>query len=121
MGGSVVRPYAQRKPKRSRINPLHWFSCCPTFSPMSHIYRCNACRTRNTWPKALADYVRGRTCRNCGNGKFYPDRERMNRKGCGCIGYHFPHRRGSGCCDHNPRARENRMKREGSGEQECPF
>lgn len=88
---------------------------------MSHIYKCNRCKTRNTWTKALQEYAKGRTCRHCGNSTFHVDRERMNRKACGCMGYHFPHRKGSGCCDHNPAARENRMKREGYEENPCPF
>ncbi len=65
---------------------------------MSHIYRCSACRTRNTWAKALSQYKRGRTCRHCGHRRFYVDKERLNRKGCNCGAYWFPHRPNSGMC-----------------------
>lgn len=68
---------------------------------MSHIYRCSRCRTRNTWPRALGTYVRGRRCRHCGHDRFYPDRERVTRKPCNCSGYHHAHRPGSRRCDHN--------------------
>jgi len=71
---------------------------------VSHIYRCSACRTRNTFRRALGDYVRGKRCRHCGHDRFYVDRERMNRRGCTCGGYHFPHRRGSGACIHSARS-----------------
>lgn len=90
---------------------------------MSHIYRCMSCRTRNTFTKPVHEFKKGRTCRNCAHPRFYVDKERRNRKACGCMGYHFPHRPGSGCCDSNPAARENRMKREGHDEEasKCPF
>jgi hypothetical protein len=65
---------------------------------VSHIYRCTSCRTRNTWPKPLAAYVRGRKCRHCGHGRFYVDKERLNRKPCNCMAYHHPHRPNSGAC-----------------------
>lgn len=29
---------------------------------------------------------------------------RHQREKCGCGGYHFPHRRTGGACDHSPRA-----------------
>lgn len=69
---------------------------------MSHIYRCSRCRTRNTWPRALATYVRGRRCRHCAYTRFYVDKERVRRKPCNCAGYHFAHRLGSRCCDAHP-------------------
>lgn len=80
---------------------------------MSHIYRCMSCRTRNTFARARHDYVRGRKCRHCGHTRFYVDRERIGRRGCGCGGYHFPHRPGSPCCESNPMADANRAKRAG--------
>ena len=69
---------------------------------MSFIYRCSKCRTRNTWPRALATYKRGRKCRHCGYTKFYVDRERIERKPCHCVGYHHAHRPGSRRCDQHP-------------------
>lgn len=69
---------------------------------MSHIYRCSRCRTRNTWPRALATYVRGRRCKHCQYDRFYVDKERTTRKACRCSGYHFAHRPGSRCCDAHP-------------------
>ncbi len=65
---------------------------------MSHIYRCMRCRTRNTFSKPVAAFVRGRSCRHCANRTFYVDKERMGRVGCTCGGYYFPHRPGSGAC-----------------------
>jgi DNA-directed RNA polymerase subunit RPC12/RpoP len=81
---------------------------------VSHIYRCSKCRTRNTFRRALASYVRGKRCRHCGHAGFYVDRERMNRIGCQCGGYHFPHRPGSPCCDHHPARDYWRALREGA-------
>lgn len=68
---------------------------------MSYIYRCSSCRTRNTWPRALASYVRWRRCRHCGHDRFYVDRERVNRLPCHCDGYHHAHRPGSRRCESN--------------------
>ena len=70
---------------------------------MSHHYRCNKCRGRNVWPKALHAYVRGRACKHCGHDRFYVDKERVARKSCGCRGFHFPHRIACrGCERHCP-------------------
>jgi len=33
---------------------------------------------------------------------------RLNRRTCGCSGYHYPHRPGSPLCEHNPRANDAR-------------
>lgn len=38
---------------------------------------------------------------------------------CGCTGYHFPHRRGGGACEHSPRADYYRAKRAGLPESEA--
>jgi DNA-directed RNA polymerase subunit RPC12/RpoP len=85
---------------------------------MSHHYRCNRCRTRNVWPRALADYKRGRTCKHCGHARFYVDKERVNRKPCTCSGaYHWgAHRPGSPMCDRNPLADANRARRSGAAD-----
>lgn len=69
---------------------------------MSHIYRCNRCRTRNTFRRALATYVRPKRCRHCAHDRFYVDKERVRRRPCHCSGYHFAHRPGSRCCEHHP-------------------
>ena len=65
---------------------------------MSCIYRCMSCRTRNTFKKPVEDYVRGRKCWHCGHGRFYVDKERLQRPVCRCGEYHFVHRPGSGAC-----------------------
>lgn len=38
---------------------------------------------------------------------------------CTCTGYHFPHRRGGGACEHSPRADYYRAKRAGLSESEA--
>ena len=80
---------------------------------MSHIYRCSRCRTRNTFRKALGSYVKPKACRHCGHTRFYVDKERINRKACHCGGYHYPHRPGSPCCEHNPDADYHHALRQG--------
>lgn len=85
---------------------------------MSWIYRCSSCRTRNTFTKALRDYKRGKKCRHCGYARFYPDKERTNRKGCTCGGYSFPHRTGSGSCLHNKHHLYNQAKRQGASKED---
>lgn len=57
--------------------------------------------------------------------------QRNRRLKCGCMGYHFPHRRGGGACDHSPTADYHRAKRDGDPDaiflkpgkpcKECPF
>ena len=81
---------------------------------MSHVYRGNRCRTRNTFLRALATYVRPKRCRHCQHDRFYVDRERVARKACHCSGYHYAHRPGSRCCEHNPAHAYWRAHREGA-------
>lgn len=69
---------------------------------MPYVYRCNACRTRNTFLKPWRAYVWGRVCRHCQHTRFYVDKERTHRVPCRCGGYHYPHRLGGGACDHSP-------------------
>ena len=105
---------------------------------MTFKYRCCRCRVRNTFRRALEDYIRPKRCRGCGHGKFYWDRERNARREiCGCDGYHYTHRKGSRLCVHNPRYELHERVRQGedhddvlleltlagkiSGEGECPF
>lgn len=61
----------------------------------------------------------GKDC-TCGKGQGRSGRCRISRplcrkmrrlKGlCGCCGYHYPHRKGSGLCEHSPRASELRNR-----------
>ena len=70
---------------------------------MGWAYRCNRCRTRNTFRKKLEEYVRPKKCKECGHDRFYYDRERNHRSDyCSCEGYHWTHRRGTTYCIHNP-------------------
>ena len=88
---------------------------------MSHIYCCSRCRHRNTFRKAVTAYVRKiPKCSHCGYLKFYVDKERINRKGCGCGGYWFVHRPGSGCCVQNPDGYRNAAIREGVAPELLP-
>lgn len=70
--------------------------------------RCNrfVCQARRRLPKHPDEYVRRPRCRRCGKGFYRPDPYRTagkeHRKGCGCDGYSFPHRRGSKYCFQNP-------------------
>lgn len=44
---------------------------------------------------------------------------RHQREKCCCGGYHFPHRRGGGACDHSPRADYYRALRSGVDPEEA--
>jgi len=77
---------------------------------MSVPYRCTHadCRRRVTLRQRLERYVRAPRCPECRReltGR--PDmakRREAKRQRCGCPGYSFPHRKGSGCwCDHSKR------------------
>lgn len=77
---------------------------------MSVPYRCThrGCRRRVTLARRIEKYLRAPKCPGCNRplaGR--PDmakRREAKRLRCGCHGYHFPHRRGSGCwCDHSKR------------------
>lgn len=81
---------------------------------MSWPCRCRrkACQARQTIRWRPESYVRPPKCRRCGKGLLRVDgwrqaHERHSKTTCrpdrsGCQGYHFPHRRGSRWCDHNP-------------------
>ena len=87
-----------------------------------HVYRCNRCRTRNSFLKAVGAYVRKvPQCRHCRHTRFYIDKERISRPVCRCGGYHYVHRPRSPCCHLNPNYLANAMKRAGIEEQPCPF
>jgi DNA-directed RNA polymerase subunit RPC12/RpoP len=81
---------------------------------MAWIYRCSRCRTRNTFRRAVHDYIIKRKCRHCGHRRFYVDKERVRRKPCKCAGYHHPHRMFSKFCDHRPESIVHRAAREGT-------
>ena len=87
-----------------------------------HYYRCNKCRTRNTFSHPVDWYKRPRQCRCCGHGRFYVDKERVARKPCYCDGGllvnsgSIPHRPGSKCCVLNPDHPWHRAQREGASE-----
>lgn len=77
---------------------------------MSVPYRCThrGCRRRVTLPRRRERYLRAPRCPECRReltGR--PDmamRAAAKRNKCGCSGYHFWHRKGSGCwCDHAKR------------------
>lgn len=86
-------------------------------------YRCNRCRTRNTFARRVDDYLRERTCRCCGHNRFYVDKERHARKPCYCDGGLFgrtgsiPHRPGSPCCTLNTWHPWHRAKVMGADEE----
>ena len=82
------------------------------------VYRCNRCRCRNTFRRALFTYVIARKCRDCGHTRFYVDKERVTRKPCYCGGYHHAHRPGSRCCELHPRCDINRMLRAGASDED---
>lgn len=104
------------------------------------VYRCNKCRVRNTFKRPVFSWlpvrgavmtrkevdrrlrdIGGKRCRSCGHTSFYADKERINRKACKCNGYHWSHRPGSQCCEHNPRVAVFRAYREGADEIDIAF
>lgn len=88
-----------------------------------HYYRCNRCRTRNKFKRAVACYLVPRKCRDCGHQKFYADKERASRVSCKCAGaYHWgAHRLGSQYCEHNPNHQYHRAVRDGASAEELAW
>lgn len=84
------------------------------------VYRCSRCRTRNSFNHSVAWYKRPRKCRDCGHAHFYPDRERMARKSCDCLGAYFwgKHRWGAAYCENNPDWEYNRAIRDGASAED---
>lgn len=87
---------------------------------VSYSYRCNKCRTRNTFRQPLEHYVRPRKCKCCGHRRFYFDKERNRRQPCRCDGGllgrsgSIPHRPGSPCCVLNPMHPYHRARVQGA-------
>lgn len=88
---------------------------------MSYV-RCSRCQARRTLARKLDSYTRVPRCRRCGHNHYYVDKHRTTKergKGvkacqCGRTGfglYHFPHRRGGGMCQHNPKLTKKMMER----------
>ncbi len=80
--------------------------------------RCK-CGRRITLAKAPDEYVRSPRCKRCKQrGTMRIDRHRMKRewhvRPCNCYGYSFPHHKGRGYCDHNPKltAEDLRLRHE---------
>lgn len=80
------------------------------------------CGWRGTLPKAPAEYTKHPPkCPRCGTRITYIDTHRAraewgNKKArCCCYGYAFPHARGRGFCNHNPKltAEDLRVREEG--------
>lgn len=89
-----------------------------------HYYRCNRCRTRNTFDQAVDWYDKAPECRSCGHTRFYVDKERVRRKPCKCDGGllsrkngSVPHRPGSPCCVLNPWHEYHRARVMGAPEE----
>jgi hypothetical protein len=54
------------------------------------------------------EYIRAPKCKRCGRrGTLRVDKYRTagkeRRRPCNCYGYSFPHAKGRGWCDHNPK------------------
>lgn len=86
--------------------------------PQSYACRCNraACQHRRRLPKHPDDYIRAPRCRSCSKGTYRIDKFRSDgseQRGhiCRCSGYSFPHFRGRGYCDHNPRLTVDDMRK----------
>lgn len=83
---------------------------------MAYIYRCSRCRTRNTFHHSVGWYKIKRECRDCAYTKFYPDKERIYRPVCRCMGAYFwgVHRVGAAYCEKNQNFEYNRAVRDGA-------
>jgi hypothetical protein len=77
------------------------------------------CGWRATLTKQPLEYKRAPKCKRCGKTITYIDFNRIRKwwknKPCNCGGYTFPHRRGDGYCEHNPKltAEDLRLRVEG--------
>lgn len=85
-----------------------------------HTVAGKTCFARRTLAKAPADYSAPRympLCHYCGARKWFVDKWRArhevwgNGNTCDCGGYHFPHRKGSKFCYHNPNAEQHHTAR----------
>ncbi len=80
---------------------------------MAFPHRCSRCEKRHTFSRKWNQFVRLKRCWFCGNKRFYVDRW-MQRRGrqqrCNCLGYWFPHRKGSKFCESNANYHEHMRK-----------
>lgn len=77
-------------------------------------HRCCRCQARRTLARRWSLYIRPPKCRVCGYARLKPCFDRLKqvrRQRCKCEGYHFPHRRGSRFCEHNPQYAEHQEHR----------
>ncbi len=77
------------------------------YLPVRRHCRCRICGARQTKPRHPDEYVIGPVCTRCGRRNTlridkWADSKPWRRDTCRCDGYHFPHRRGSLWCYHNP-------------------
>jgi hypothetical protein len=87
--------------------------------------RTNRCLWRTTLRKHPLEYKRPPKCGRCGKPlsfiDFYRIRKEWKKKPCHCYGYAFPHARGRGYCDYNPKltAEDLRLREEGGPRREA--
>lgn len=110
----------RRKPRKVRFTTAR-----PKYKATA--VRCKArhggvqCDWRTTLKRHPAEYIRVPKCGRCGASLTYVDARRMKKEWgdkknrCCCYGYAFPHARGRGYCDHNPKltAEDLRLREEG--------
>ena len=72
-------------------------------------HRCPHCGKRSYFKMWLDEYIRPPKCKHCPSKKLYmlkaeykEQRIRNKKDVCYCDGYHFPHRKASKYCIHNP-------------------
>jgi hypothetical protein len=79
------------------------------------------CTWRGTLRKPPLEYKRAPTCPRCAKTitiiDYYRVRNEWKVKPCNCGGYTFPHFKGRGYCEHNPKltAEDLRQRVEGGG------
>ena len=77
------------------------------------------CGWRTTLAKQPAQYKRAPKCARCGSVLSYIDHHRIRKewkvRPCRCYGYAFPHAKGRGYCDHNPKLTAEDLRRREEG------
>src|ERR1035437_5315504 len=76
------------------------------------------CTQRRSLARHPKNYLRPPKCPQCGQSHWYIESYRMRKEMgskpmCMCSGYHFPHRKGSKYCQHNPDFEKNWTERLG--------